>query len=185
MIISQTPFRVSFAGGGTDLPAFSQHEFGAVLSTTIDHHIYVTIHRRFEPTLRVSYSRTEEAKSIDEVRPELVRAAMRLTEIDEPLEITTILCEHPGVLEAATIGVPDRVYGEAAACFVVAKPGQTLTSEAIMGHLKPRLSEFKMPQSVSFMSSLPKTDRAKVSKDKLLEYWREHVRAQEATAAAK
>jgi D-glycero-alpha-D-manno-heptose-7-phosphate kinase len=90
MIISQTPFRVSFAGGGTDLPAFYQHEFGAVLSTTIDHHIYVTIHRRFEPTIRVSYSRTEEAKSIDEVHHELVREAMRLTEVDEPLEITTI-----------------------------------------------------------------------------------------------
>ncbi len=90
MIISQTPFRVSFAGGGTDLPAFYQHEVGAVLSTTIDHHIYVTIHRRFEPTIRVSYSRTEEAKSIDEVRHELVREAMRMTEIDEPLEITTI-----------------------------------------------------------------------------------------------
>jgi D-glycero-alpha-D-manno-heptose-7-phosphate kinase len=90
MIISQTPFRVSFAGGGTDLPAFYQHEVGAVLSTTIDHHIYVTIHRRFEPTIRVSYSRTEEAQSIDDVRHELVREAMRMTEIDEPLEITTI-----------------------------------------------------------------------------------------------
>ena len=46
MIISQTPYRVSFAGGGTDLPAFYRREFGAVLSTTIDQHIYVTIHRR-------------------------------------------------------------------------------------------------------------------------------------------
>jgi D-glycero-alpha-D-manno-heptose-7-phosphate kinase len=55
MIISQTPYRVSFAGGGTDLPAFYRHEFGAVLSTTIDQHIYVTIHRRFEPSISVSY----------------------------------------------------------------------------------------------------------------------------------
>ena len=61
MIISQTPYRVSFAGGGTDLPAFYRHEYGAVLSTTIDHHMYVTIHRRFEPTIRVGYSQTETA----------------------------------------------------------------------------------------------------------------------------
>jgi D-glycero-alpha-D-manno-heptose-7-phosphate kinase len=90
MIISQTPYRVSFAGGGTDLPAFYRREFGAVLSTTIDQYIYVTIHRRFEPTIRVSYSRTEVADSLDDVQHELVREAMRLVEIDEPLEITTI-----------------------------------------------------------------------------------------------
>jgi D-glycero-alpha-D-manno-heptose-7-phosphate kinase len=90
MIISQTPYRVSFAGGGTDLPEFCRREFGAVLSTTIDQNIYVTIHRRFEPTIRVSYSRTEVARTLDEVEHELVREAMRLVEIDEPLEITTI-----------------------------------------------------------------------------------------------
>src|SRR5262249_37327223 len=81
MIISQTPYRVSFSGGGTDLPAFYRQEYGAVLSTTIDQHIYVTIHRRFEPTIRVSYSRTEEASTIDEVAHELVREAMRRVEI--------------------------------------------------------------------------------------------------------
>ena len=90
MIISQTPYRVSFAGGGTDLPAFYRREFGAVLSTTIDHHIYVTIHRRFEATIRVSYSRTEVASTLDDVQHELVREAMRRVKIDEPLEITTI-----------------------------------------------------------------------------------------------
>ena len=95
-----------------------------------------------------------------------------------PAEISTILCEHPGVLEAATIGVPDRIYGEAVACFVVPKPGQTLSVESIMEHLKPRLSEFKMPQSISILKDLPKTDRAKVSKSQLLAYWKEHVQSQ-------
>jgi D-glycero-alpha-D-manno-heptose-7-phosphate kinase len=90
MIISQTPYRVSFAGGGTDLPAFYRREYGAVLSTTIDQHIYVTIHRRFESTIRVSYSRTEVASTLDDIQHELVREAMRRVEIDEPLEITTI-----------------------------------------------------------------------------------------------
>ena len=68
MIISQTPYRVSFAGGGTDLPAYYRREFGAVLSVTIDQHIYVTLHRRFESTIRVSYSHTEVARTIDDVQ---------------------------------------------------------------------------------------------------------------------
>jgi len=95
-----------------------------------------------------------------------------------PAEISTILCEHPGVLEAATIGVPDRIYGEAVACFVVPKPGQALSIESIMEHLRLRLSDFKMPQSVSFIETIPKNDRAKLSKDGLLEYWRKHVQRQ-------
>ena len=90
MVISQTPYRVSFAGGGTDLPAFFKHEYGAVLSTTIDRHMYVTIHRRFEPSIRISYTKTETSTTIDEIQHDLVREAMRLTQIDEPLEITTI-----------------------------------------------------------------------------------------------
>ncbi len=90
MIISQTPYRISFAGGGSDLPAFYRKEGGAVLSAAIDRYIYVTIHRRFEPTIRVSYSRTEVVDNLDAVQHDLVREAMRLAEIDEPLEITTI-----------------------------------------------------------------------------------------------
>ena len=91
MIISQTPYGVSFAGGGTDLRAFTlAPASGAVLSAVIDRHIYVTIHRRFEPGIRVSYSRTELAETLDDVRHEIVRETMRMMEIGEPLEITTI-----------------------------------------------------------------------------------------------
>jgi D-glycero-alpha-D-manno-heptose-7-phosphate kinase len=90
MIISQTPYRVSFAGGGTDLPAFYRDEYGAVLSTAIDRHVYVSVHRRFEPNIRVAYSRTEVAESVDQLQHELVREAMRTVGIDEPLEITTV-----------------------------------------------------------------------------------------------
>jgi D-glycero-alpha-D-manno-heptose-7-phosphate kinase len=115
MIISQTPYRVSFAGGGTDLSAFFLHEFGAVLSTTIDHHIYVTIHRRFDPSIRVSYSRTEVANTLDEVQHELVREAMRLVEIDEPLEITTIGDVPSGTgmgsSSSLTVGLLAALYG--------------------------------------------------------------------------
>ncbi len=115
VIISQTPYRVSFAGGGTDLPAFYQREHGAVLSTTIDQHIYVTIHRRFEPTIRVSYSRTEVASTLDDIQHELVREAMRLVEIDEPLEITTIgdvpAGTGMGSSSSLTVGLLAALYG--------------------------------------------------------------------------
>jgi len=115
MIISQTPYRVSFAGGGTDLPAFYRREYGAVLSTAIDRHIYVTIHRRFEPTIRVSYSRTEVARTLDEVQHDLVRETMRLVEIDEPLEITTIgdvpAGTGMGSSSSLTVGLLAALYG--------------------------------------------------------------------------
>jgi D-glycero-alpha-D-manno-heptose-7-phosphate kinase len=114
MIISQTPYRVSFAGGGTDLPAFYRQEHGAVLSATIDQHMYVTIHRRFEPTIRVSYSRTEMASTLDEVQHELVREAMRQVEIDEPLEITTIgdvpAGTGMGSSSSLTVGLLNALY---------------------------------------------------------------------------
>lgn len=90
MIISQTPYRVSLAGGGTDLPAFYRQEFGAVVSIAIGRHMYVTVHGRFEPDIRVSYSRTETARSVDELQHELVRETMRGVGLDGPLEVTTI-----------------------------------------------------------------------------------------------
>ena len=65
MIISRTPFRISFLGGGTDLPAFYNEEEGAVLSTTIDKYIYITINDRFDSTYRLGYSKTEICKSVD------------------------------------------------------------------------------------------------------------------------
>ncbi len=90
MIISQSPYRISFAGGGTDLPAFYREDYGAVLSATIDQHMYVTVHRRFERNIRVAYSTTETADNVDAIHHDLVREAMTLTGVDEPLEITTI-----------------------------------------------------------------------------------------------
>jgi D-glycero-alpha-D-manno-heptose-7-phosphate kinase len=90
MIISQTPYRVSFAGGGTDLPAFYREEFGAVLSVAIQKHMYVTVTRRFEKSVRVSYSRTEIADTVDEVQHTIVREALRKTGLGEHMEIVTI-----------------------------------------------------------------------------------------------
>lgn len=90
MIISQTPYRVSFAGGGTDLPAFYRQESGAVLSVALQKHMYVTVTRRFEPTIRVSYTRTEIADDVDAVQHTIVREALRQTGLGPHMEIVTI-----------------------------------------------------------------------------------------------
>lgn len=90
MLITQTPYRVSFAGGGTDLPAFYEKEYGAVFSLAIQKHMYVTLSHRFEPSTRVAYSRTEICDSVDDIQHTIVREALRLTGLGKHLEITTI-----------------------------------------------------------------------------------------------
>jgi D-glycero-alpha-D-manno-heptose-7-phosphate kinase len=90
MIITRTPFRISFVGGGTDLREFYAEEPGAVISTTIDKYMYVTVNRRFDHTIRVSYSKTEIVETLGELNHELVREAMRLTGVTEGIEVTTI-----------------------------------------------------------------------------------------------
>ncbi len=114
MIISQTPFRVSFAGGGTDLPAFYQDEFGAVISVSIDRHIYVTIHGRFKNDIRVAYSRTETVPNVDALEHELVREAMKMTGVTTPVEVTTIgdvpAGTGMGSSSTLTVGVLNALY---------------------------------------------------------------------------
>lgn len=90
MIITQTPYRVSFSGGGTDLPAFYRHEYGAVLSLTINKHMYVTVGPRFEPSVRVAYSRTEIAESLNDLQHTIVREGLRMLDLGSHMEITTI-----------------------------------------------------------------------------------------------
>jgi D-glycero-alpha-D-manno-heptose-7-phosphate kinase len=90
MIISQTPYRVSFAGGGTDLPAFYQQEYGAVLSMAIDKHMYVTVSPRFESSTRVSYTKVEIVDGVAQLQHELVREALQMTGLGRHLEITTV-----------------------------------------------------------------------------------------------
>ncbi len=90
MIVTRTPFRISFAGGGTDLRAFYSVEQGAVTSTAIDKYMYVTVSRRFDRTLRVSYSRTEIVESVAEIAHPIVREALTHCEIQGQIEITSV-----------------------------------------------------------------------------------------------
>jgi D-glycero-alpha-D-manno-heptose-7-phosphate kinase len=90
MIISKTPLRMSFVGGGSDLPSFYREFGGAVLSTAIDKHIYITVNKRFDDSYRISYSRTEEVPSIDEVQHPLARECLKLTACTDGIEVTSI-----------------------------------------------------------------------------------------------
>ncbi len=73
MIISKTPMRLSFVGGGSDLPSYYREHGGAVLSTSINKFVYLTVNKRFGPGFRVSYSRTEETNSVSEIEHKIVR----------------------------------------------------------------------------------------------------------------
>jgi D-glycero-alpha-D-manno-heptose-7-phosphate kinase len=90
MIISRTPFRVSFVGGGTDLPSYFTRHQGAVMSMTVNKYVYITVNRRFDETLRLSYSRTEIVDTLDSVQHPLFREALRITGAVSGIETTSI-----------------------------------------------------------------------------------------------
>ena len=90
MIISRTPLRMSFVGGGTDLPVFYRRYGGAVVSTAINQFVYITVNKKFDEKIRVSYSRTEEARTVERIKHPLVREAMKLLGLKGGIEITSI-----------------------------------------------------------------------------------------------
>jgi len=59
MILTKTPFRMSFVGGGSDLPVFYRESEGAVISSTIDKYVYVAVNRKFDTRVRLSYSKIQ------------------------------------------------------------------------------------------------------------------------------
>lgn len=96
MIITRTPFRISFAGGGTDLPSFyREYGGGAVTSAAIDRFIHVLVNEKFDRSIRVAYSRTENVDSVDDLQHGLVREALRLTQVHRAVEVHTI-ADIPG-----------------------------------------------------------------------------------------
>ncbi len=100
MIISRTPFRISFLGGGTDYPVWFREHGGAVLATTIDKYCYISCRYLppfFEHKTRIAYSRIEQAKSNEEIKHPAVRGVLQHMGITDGLEI-----HHDGDLPART-----------------------------------------------------------------------------------
>ena len=93
MIITRTPLRISFAGGGTDLPDFCEKHSGAVLSTAIDKYIYVTVKQHneiFGEKYRLNYSETEHVDHLDQIKNAIARECIRLLKVGPPLYISTV-----------------------------------------------------------------------------------------------
>ena len=94
MIISKTPLRISFAGGGTDLRSYYKHNrYGAVLSTSINKYLYVTIKTQsplFKEKYRLNYSETELVDELEQINNPIIRECIKYLEIDDKLYISTI-----------------------------------------------------------------------------------------------
>jgi len=116
MIITRTPFRISFAGGGTDLPSFYRaYDGGAVTSAAIDRFIHVLVNEKFDRSIRVAYSRTENVETVDDLQHGLVREALRLTHVHRAVEVHTI-ADIPGEgtgigsSSSLTVGLLNALY---------------------------------------------------------------------------
>lgn len=108
MIITQTPLRISFLGGGTDFRDYFLQEEGWVLSCAIDKYIYVTIKERYDDRIRVGWTKTELVDDLDELEHELVRECLRKTGITKRVEISTmadIPSEGSGLGSSSTVTV--------------------------------------------------------------------------------
>jgi acyl-CoA synthetase (AMP-forming)/AMP-acid ligase II len=93
------------------------------------------------------------------------------------IEVEDCLFQHPGVAEAAVIGVPDEKWGETIKALVVLKPGTAATEQELMDFCRGRMAHFKCPTSVEIRSELARTATGKLQKFKLREpYWKGHER---------
>lgn len=90
MIISKTPLRASFFGGGTDFEGYwkaSKMGYGTVLSTALDMHVYITVNKKFDDMIRIVYNGNELVSSVDEIKHNIIREALRITGIEKGIEI--------------------------------------------------------------------------------------------------
>ena len=115
MILSKTPLRMSYVGGGSDLPAYYREEQGAVLSTSINKYMYIALDPKFDGRIRLSYNLTEEVDNVDQVAHPLVREALKLLEIHGGIEIAS-MADIPskgsglGSSSSYTVGLLNALY---------------------------------------------------------------------------
>jgi D-glycero-alpha-D-manno-heptose-7-phosphate kinase len=91
MIVSRTPLRISFVGGGTDIPEYYRNNGGgAVVNAAINKYVYIIVNRKFDDQVRVSYSKTEIVPSAEDVQHPLVREALKFLDIRKGVEVVSI-----------------------------------------------------------------------------------------------
>jgi D-glycero-alpha-D-manno-heptose-7-phosphate kinase len=115
MIISKTPLRMSWVGGGSDLPAYYREELGAVLSTSIDKYVYIALNPKFDNKIRLNYSKTEEVTSLNEIEHPIFREALKHTNVTSGIEIAS-MADIPskgsglGSSSSFTVGLLNALY---------------------------------------------------------------------------
>jgi len=110
LIVTRTPLRVSFAGGGTDLPEFYKRDYGAVLSTAINKYLYVTLKRHgqlYDEKYRLNYSETEQVDELDQIENAIARECLRFLKVGPPIYISTVadLPAHSGLGSSSSFAV--------------------------------------------------------------------------------
>jgi len=115
MIISRTPLRISFVGGGSDIQSYYKYKTGAVVSTAINKYIYITINKKFDNRIRASYSKTENVDRADQVEHSLIRECLKKVGIDGGVEVTSmadIPSEGTGLGSSSsyTVGLLNAMY---------------------------------------------------------------------------
>jgi len=115
MIITRTPFRISFVGGGSDIETFYRKHRGAVLSTTIDKYMYISSHHFFDDKIfQIKYSKTETVSDIEKIEHPIVREAIKLIGIKRGFEMSSI-ADFPagtgmGSSSSFTVGLLHNLY---------------------------------------------------------------------------
>ena len=131
MVITQTPLRVSFLGGGTDFAEYYSQRSGYVVTAAIDKYVFVIVKERFDDLIYVNYSRKEIVSSVAEVQHEFVREAMLQTGISKGLEIT-MLADIPaegsglGSSSSTVVGLLNALYAHKG----IQVPAEQLAREA-------------------------------------------------------
>ena len=90
MIISKTPLRASFFGGGTDFSTYYENSklgYGTVVSTALDMYVYITVNKKFDDSIRIVYSDNELVSNVDEVKHNIIREALKIVGIQRGIEI--------------------------------------------------------------------------------------------------
>lgn len=90
MIVSKTPFRISFFGGGSDLPSYYNQSPGMVVSATIDKYLYISLNKKFDDSIRVSYSTTEIVNDIESLKHDIVKHTLRYFDVTKGIELASI-----------------------------------------------------------------------------------------------
>ena len=117
LVVTKTPLRVSFLGGGTDIKYFYKYYGGSVLSCAIDKHVYVTVKRHspcFREKYRLNYSKSEAGNQLSKIENNIVRECIKLTKINFPIYISTV-ADVPtgsglGGSSSFTVGLLNALY---------------------------------------------------------------------------